>query len=93
MSDLIARLIPLCIGCSIAAGVALLLREIQRQALHPQIPTPTASSPAHHRLLTLLNGDRRTAERLLIHTRRTHPDKPQSWHYEKIIYDLERDRH
>jgi hypothetical protein len=44
-------------------------------------------------LLILLKGDVATAKRLLLQQRRRNPGKPDNWYLEKVIYDLERDRH
>lgn len=44
------------------------------------------------KLLKLLGGDRKTANRLIQQSRRRYPDKSNDWHWEKAIYDLERDR-
>ena len=56
-------------------------RKIQPQ--HPQL---------ERKLLKLLGGDRNTANRLILQSRRRYPDKSADWHWEKAIYDLERDR-
>ncbi len=44
-------------------------------------------------LLNLLQGDVPTAKRLLQQQRRMHPGKSDNWYLEKVIWDLERDRH
>lgn len=44
-------------------------------------------------LLILLKGDVRAAKRLLRQQRQKHPGKSDNWYLEKVIYDLERDRH
>ena len=44
-------------------------------------------------LLTLLKGDVPAAKRLLIQQRRKNPGRSDNWYLEKVIYDLERDRH
>ncbi len=44
------------------------------------------------KLLKLLGGDSNTANRLIQQSRLKHPDKHLDWHWEKVIYDLERDR-
>lgn len=45
------------------------------------------------KLLTLLNGDRATAQRLLHHAKQMNPGRNEDWYFEKVIYDLSRDRH
>jgi hypothetical protein len=44
------------------------------------------------KLLKLLGNNRSTAHRIIQHSRLRHPDKSADWHWEKAIYDLERDR-
>lgn len=44
------------------------------------------------KLLRLLHNDRNTANRLISHTKKTHPNRSPNWVLEKVIYDLERDR-
>lgn len=57
---------------------------------------PWGSSPSsqqlHSKLLRLLRGDRKAAHRLLEHVRHMHPGRSERWYYEKVIYDLQRDR-
>jgi hypothetical protein len=43
-------------------------------------------------LITLLNGNRREAERLVSYIKRTHPGQSEDWYWDKAIYDLRRDR-
>ena len=45
-----------------------------------------------HRMFTLVHGDWRLAERLLDSARKNNPDRSENWYWEKVIYDLERDR-
>lgn len=44
-------------------------------------------------LLILVKGDVAAAKRLLLQQRRKHPGQSDNWYLEKVIYDLERDRH
>ena len=44
------------------------------------------------RLFALVNGDLDLADRLLNQVRLDNPGRTESWYYEKVIYDLERDR-
>ena len=44
------------------------------------------------KLLKLLGGKQKTADRLIKQSRLRYPDKSADWHWEKTIYDLERDR-
>lgn len=54
--------------------------------------TSPASQQLHSKLLRLLRGDRKAANRLLEHVRYMHPGRSERWYYEKVIYDLQRDR-
>lgn len=47
---------------------------------------------AWHQLLTRVNFDVATAERLINHLKRKHPGKTDRWYIEKAINDLDRDR-
>ena len=73
----------------------------RKPAPYRHVPTRNAGSdrprqvvPAQlqEKLLLLTNGDRGTATRLVEHTRRSNPRQPETWLWEKAIYDLERDR-
>jgi high-affinity Fe2+/Pb2+ permease len=44
------------------------------------------------RLIKLLAGDAQGAERLVEQARRTYPDMPENWYWERVIADIERDR-
>jgi hypothetical protein len=44
-------------------------------------------------LLILLKGDVAAAKRLLAQQRRKNPGQSDNWYLEKVIYDIERDRH
>lgn len=52
----------------------------------------TSSQQLHNKLIRLLRGDRKAAHRLLEHVRQMHPGRSERWYYEKVIYDLQRDR-
>ncbi|MBW4425931.1 MAG: hypothetical protein KME50_16140 [Nostoc desertorum CM1-VF14] len=70
----------------------------------PHFPKPRAKVSRSYRtdptnralqndLLILLKGDVPTAKRLLLQQRRHNPGQSDNWYLEKVIYDLERDRH
>ena len=61
-------------------------RNSSIKILRPQHPH------LERKLLKLLGGDRQTANRLIQQSRLKQPDKSANWHWEKAIYDLERDR-
>lgn len=44
------------------------------------------------KLIKLLGGKPKIAHRLIQQSRLRYPDKSADWHWEKAIYDLERDR-
>jgi hypothetical protein len=54
--------------------------------------TSSASSSLERKLLSLVGGDRSLATRLLLNVRWKNPRKSRTWCYEKVIYDLQRDR-
>jgi hypothetical protein len=45
-----------------------------------------------NRLISMLNGEVRTAQRLINHVRDANPGQTPDWYVEKVIYDLEQDR-
>jgi hypothetical protein len=63
----------------------------------PQVRNQTSfdrvSSRLRHRLLRLLHNDRRAASRLFTQATLKYPNQSADWCVEKVIYDLERDRH
>jgi hypothetical protein len=61
-------------------------RNSVRRAAPPQHPH------LERKLLKLLGGNRNTANRLIQQSQIRNPDKSADWHWEKAIYDLERDR-
>lgn len=62
----------------------------------PQVPRPTAREEAPIRLilkLDQLTRDRETSERLIDRAALRYPERSKQWCVEKVIFDLERDRH
>jgi hypothetical protein len=45
-----------------------------------------------NRLINLLSGDSEGANRLIEQAKRTYPDMPENWYWERVIADIERDR-
>lgn len=41
-------------------------------------------------LMTIVHGDRTTANRLVSYEKKRNPGKPEQWYLEKVIYDLRR---
>jgi hypothetical protein len=67
------------------------------QSLNPK-PRPVNANrlpphPLTPQLLSLVQGDRPTATRLLSQCKQKHPGNSDTWYYEKVIWDLKRDRH
>jgi hypothetical protein len=61
-------------------------RHLTNRQLRPQHPH------LERKLLKLLGGNQSTAHRLIQQSKLRNPDKSADWHWEKAIYDLERDR-
>lgn len=53
---------------------------------------PGRSAQIPSDLLVLLQGNRKTAQRLIHFTQRSNPGRSHQWVIEKVIHDLERDR-
>ncbi|MBE9183086.1 hypothetical protein IQ268_31620 [Oculatella sp. LEGE 06141] len=58
----------------------------------PQQPVKLIKTSLARKLLPLVNGDMETAKRLVIQAREKNPGRSEQWCWEKVIYDLERDR-
>ncbi|GAA6622946.1 hypothetical protein [Scytonema sp. NUACC26] len=54
---------------------------------------PRGSRKLQKKLLLLLHDDREAANRLLTQAMLKYPNKTADWYFEKVIYDLVRDRH
>jgi cytochrome c-type biogenesis protein CcmH/NrfG len=89
-------------GAAIAILVGLCLLYLAWQQRHrfqlggSSKTTDRQYRPQHphleRKLLKLLGGNRNTAERLIRQSQLRNPDRSADWHWEKAIYDLERDR-
>jgi hypothetical protein len=86
--------IAILIGCCL-----LVVAWQQRHKIYVRGRSTTTSRkfrPQHphleRKLLKLLGGNQSTAHRLIQQSQLRHPDKSADWHWEKAIYDLERDR-
>jgi hypothetical protein len=62
-----------------------------QQVKHREIQP--ANSQRFNYLLSLLRGDRNAASRLVESTRSNNSGKSEQWILDKVIFDLERDRH
>jgi hypothetical protein len=80
----------------IAIGLCILFvawQQRHRLGIGTTVPNFRPRQPhLERKLIKLLNGDRRTAARLIQQSRLKDPDRAADWHWEKVIYDLERDR-
>ncbi|WP_416675499.1 hypothetical protein [Egbenema bharatensis] len=68
-------------------------RKSSRPFQEPVRPTGNVRGSTQRRLMLLLHDDRRAAERLLTQVRLKYPGKSETWYWEKVIFDLERDRY
>lgn len=55
-------------------------------------PQTTVDYKTQERLYTLVRGDMKAARRLLNGVKERNPRRSNQWHWEKVIYDLERDK-
>jgi hypothetical protein len=84
---------------SAGIGIALtaaheLNRPKQRSSVRRNPPANLKANPRLQRKLQrLLPEDRRIADRLIAQMALKHPGKSTDWYVEKVIYDLQRDRH
>jgi hypothetical protein len=84
---------------SAGIGVALTTLHERNRTSKPLVSTrritlTSAASPRLQRkLLRLLHEDQRVAERLIAQATIKHPGKTPDWYVDKVIYDLQRDRH
>lgn len=106
--EAIAAAFPLVLLVIIGILIFFLINEISKQQtsprlkrVHPkesgkmQLPVQNRSSDTvlKDKLLSLVNGDQRTAQRLLTNCKRNNPGRSEAWYLDKVIYDLHRDRH
>lgn len=85
------------IAIVIVAGILFLVWQQRRQVSsngrgHLRSASPRPQRHLERKLFKLLGGNTNTANRLIQQSRLKHPDKSPDWHWEKVIYDLERDR-
>jgi high-affinity Fe2+/Pb2+ permease len=67
-----------------------------RQSLsHQQYSADEFAPPINqlkNQLTSLLGGDTQGAERLVAQARKSYPNMPENWYWERVIADIERDR-
>lgn len=78
------------LACIILIVVFISLKQNSSKSSNLQIEQGKAN--LQKRLLRLVNFDKATAKRLISHAKIKYPNKPINWYFEKVIYDLERDR-
>jgi hypothetical protein len=84
---------------SAGIGIALtaaheLKRPAQRSQSHNNPVAAIRANPRLQRkLMRLLHDDQKVADRLIAQTALKHPGKTPDWYVEKVMYDLQRDRH
>ncbi len=87
---------------SAGIGVALTTlhernRPSNKRTSNRRLAAPTSAARAnpklHRKLLRRLHEDARVADRLISQATVKYPGKAPDWYVEKVIYDLERDRH
>jgi hypothetical protein len=67
-------------------------RSMGQQGRPEPTPTGKVDRQTQAKLTRLLGGNQKTINRLLEQSRFKNPDRPEQWHWEKVLYDLERDR-
>lgn len=65
--------------------------QTDRNSIHPDVPR-APSETLRQRLMNLVQGNQAQAERLLLQEKYNNPGQTDRWYWEKVIYDLERDR-
>jgi hypothetical protein len=55
-------------------------------------PSGKVDRQTQSKLTRLLGGNQKTINRLVEQSRFRNPDRSEQWHWEKVLYDLERDR-
>ncbi len=80
-------------------AISCFVQRASINAIATPTPTPNPTSlesvPTYllyTKILSRLNWDRQTADRLLNQIRTKYPEKPNQWQYEKVLEDLIRDR-
>lgn len=63
-----------------------------QSAPSPSQPLGKVDRQTQSKLTRLLGGNQKTIDRLLEQSRFRNSDRPEQWHWEKVLYDLERDR-
>ncbi len=84
------RLTLLILGAIVLAG--LIIYWISQPSKRTRRGPRRAKSRPPKRVVTLLNGDAATAQRLFETAQLRNPGESDQWCWEKVLWDLERDR-
>jgi hypothetical protein len=64
-----------------------------RLGISKNVPTIGKVAPqTRQKLLKLLGNNQATVDRLIGNAKLRNPGEPEQWYWEKVLYDLERDR-
>ncbi|MBD2243215.1 hypothetical protein [Nostoc sp. FACHB-888] len=77
----------------VVAAISFVKQQLQFSGKSKSYRNDPKNRQLQSDLLALLRGDVRTAKRLLRQQRQNCPGRSDNWYLEKVIYDLERDRH
>jgi hypothetical protein len=84
----------------VIAGIVLLFRALDSSSTKSRADeifaewqrNATVDPDTRRRTIILAGHDMERVERLLATARRNQPDRSEQWYWEKVLYDLERDR-
>ncbi len=91
-------MVPVAVGAIVIGLIVLILlyiRDFPRSQTQRERSSSRPGRASHHlqtKLLKLMHGDRKGAERLIQQARLKYGGKSDNWYVEKVIFDLERDR-
>ena len=91
-------MVPVAVGAIAIALLVLILlyrRDFPWSRSRRERSLSRPGRASHHlqtKLLKLMHGDRKGAERLIQQARLKYGGKSDNWYVEKVIFDLERDR-
>lgn len=105
MLKIVTQVMGLCLFLAASVSVMILydliLKSLQQRKRNarkprthrtPNVPEHIVPPTIESQLLTLVNGDRSTALRLVKSAKNSHPGRSEDWYWEKAIEDLIRDR-
>jgi uncharacterized protein HemY len=83
------------IAVAIIVLIVVYARDFHSSSSQRQRASGRSPRASHHlktKLLKLMHGDRQGAERLIQQAKLKYGGKSENWYFEKVIFDLERDR-